>query len=107
MSRSDGPAEGVIPLTHERKRVFEALDGVALSGPVVFRRIRERSAWPEGEAGHGMEPGDQRLLYPALHSLEASWQLKATWQSDASGTKHRTYRKRRLLPHRPDWTQRS
>jgi hypothetical protein len=107
MSRNDGPAEGVIPLTHERKRVFEALDGVALSGPAVFRRIRERSAWPEGEAGHGMEPGDQSLLYPALHSLEAGWKLQAAWQSDASGTKHRTYRKRRLLPRPLGWVIRS
>ena len=96
-----------MPLAHERKRVFEALDGEALSGPVVFRRIRERSAWPEGEAGHGMKPGDQSLLYPALHSLEAGWKLQATWQSDASGTKHRTYRKRRLLPRPLGWVTRS
>ena len=107
MSRNDGPGEGAKPLADERKRVLEALDGEALSGPVVFRRIRERSAWPEGEAGHGMEPGDQSLLYPALHSLEAGWKLQAAWQSDAGGTKHRTYRKRRLLPRPLGWVTRS
>jgi hypothetical protein len=107
MSRSDTRGEGAKPLADERKRVLEALDGEALSGPVVFRRIRERSAWPEGEARHGMEPGDQSLLYPALHSLEAGWKIQATWQSDAGGTKHRTYRKRRLLPRPLSWVMRS
>jgi hypothetical protein len=107
MSRNDGPGEGAKPLADERKRVLEALDGEAPSGPVVFRRIRERSAWPEGEAGYGMKPGDQSLLYPALHSLEAGWKLQAAWQSDAGGTKHRTYRKRRLLPRPLGWVTRS
>ena len=110
MSGSVGRGEGAKPakpLADERKRVLEALDGEALSGPVVFRRIRERSTWPEGEAGHGMEPGDQSLLYPALHSLEAGWKLQATWQSDAGGAKHRTYRKRRLLPRPLGWVTRS
>ena len=105
MSRSEGRGEGARPLADERKRVLEAFDGVTLSGPAVFRRIRERSACAEGEAGHGMEPGDR--FGPALHSLEAGWKLQAAWQSDAGGTKHRTYRKRRLLPRPLGWVIRS
>ena len=107
MSRSDGAGEGAKPLADERKRVLEALDGEALSGSVVFRRMRERTNGAGAvNAGHA-QPGDQSLLYPALHSLEAGWKLQATWQSDASGTKHRTYRKRRLLPRPLGWVVRS
>ncbi|MGA3058344.1 MAG: hypothetical protein ABSE70_09985 [Candidatus Limnocylindrales bacterium] len=55
----------------------------------------------------GLNQGDQSLLYPALHSLEASWLVHATWQSDAKGIPHRTYRRRRLLPRRLVGTRRS
>ena len=108
MSGSDAPAEGTKPLADERKRVLEELGTEPLSGLAVFRRIRERSAGGEAEAGESAQAhsGDQILLYPALHSLEAGWKIQATWESDAGGTKHRTYRRRRLLPRRPAWAKR-
>jgi hypothetical protein len=107
MSRSEGRGEGAKPLADERKRVLEALDGVTLSGPVVFRRMRGRSNGAGALDAGPAQPGDQSLLYPALHSLEAGWKIQATWQSDAGGTKHRTYRKRRLLPRPLSWVMRS
>jgi hypothetical protein len=111
MNRSDG--SGAVPsLANERKRVLAAVkdfDGGFLTGPVIFRRMHERStdAEPGARLEAGPNPGDQSLLYPALHSLEADGRVQATWVSDANGLRHRTYRKRRLLPHRPGWTQRS
>lgn len=104
----DTPGEGTTPMAVERKRVLEALDGQTLSGPAIFRRMLERSTTAGDAAadGVGMQLGDQSLLYPALHSLEAGWKLQAMWQSDAGGTEHRTYRKRRLLPRPPRWTRR-
>ena len=107
MSRSEGRGEGAKPLADERKRVLEALDGGAMTGSAIFRRIRERSAGGEAEASESAQSGDQSLLYPALHSLEAGWTIQATWQSDAGGANHRTYRRRRLLPRRPAWTVRT
>lgn len=107
MSCGDTPGEGAKPLADERKRVLEALDSEALSGPVVFLRMRGRSNGAAAATVSAVQPGDQSLLYPALHSLEAGWKLQAAWQSDASGTKHRTYRKRRLLPRPLDWVIRS
>jgi hypothetical protein len=109
MSRADGPnaGKGAIPLARERNRVLEALGRETLTGSVVFRRMRERSNGAGAvNAGHA-QPGDESLLYPALHSLEAGWKLQATWQSDAGGTKHRAYRKRRLLPRPLGWVVRS
>jgi DNA-binding PadR family transcriptional regulator len=106
VGRSDAPAEGTKPLADERRQVLAALEGEALSGSAVFRRIRERSAEGEAAPGESGQSGDQSLLYPALHSLEAGWKIQARWQSDAGGTKHRTYRRRRLLPRRPAWTKR-
>jgi DNA-binding PadR family transcriptional regulator len=106
MSRSNGPnaGHGATPLARARKRALEALDRGAMTGSAIFRRIRERSAGGEAEASESAQSGDQSLLYPALHSLEAGWKLQATWQSDPGGTKHRTYRRRRLIPRRPAWT---
>jgi hypothetical protein len=77
------------PLAAERIQVLAAIaaiEGSDPTGPAIARMIR---------------PGDQSLLYPALHSLEAEWKLQATWLVDADGTLHRTYRRRRLLPRRP------
>ena len=111
MNRSDGSG-AVSSLAGERQRVLDAvedLEGVVPTGPVVFRRMYERStvAEPDARTEAGPIPGDQSLLYPALHSLEADGRVKAIWMSDANGLRHRTYRKRRLLPHRPGSTQRS
>lgn len=75
-------------LSRERHNVFEILGDDALSGPAILRRMTVRPT----------EPGDQRLLYPALHSLEAGFKIRAEWRSDADGARHRVYRKRRLLP---------
>jgi hypothetical protein len=69
--------------------------------------VRQRSVRADAAAAGPAKPGDQSLLYPALHSLEAGWTIQATWQSDAGGANHRTYRRRRLLPRRPAWTVRT
>ena len=111
MNRSDGSG-AVSSLAGERQRVLDAvedLDGVVLTGPVIFRRMHARStdAEPGARPEAGPNPGDQSLLYPALHSLEADGRVQATWVSDANGLRHRAYRKRRLLPHRPGRTRRS
>ena len=109
MNRSDGSV-AVSPLADERQRVLDAvedLDGGVVTGPVIFRRMHERliDAEPGERPEAGPNPGDQSLLYPALHSLEADWRVQATWLSDANGIRHRTYRKRRLLPRRLVRTQ--
>ncbi|MGD0863637.1 MAG: hypothetical protein ABSA21_12940 [Candidatus Limnocylindrales bacterium] len=107
MNRSDGSG-AVPPLADERKRVLAAVKDLGcelLTGPVIFRRMHERSTEARPEAGPN--PGDQSLLYPALHSLEADWSVQATWLSDANGIRHRTYRKRRLLSRRLVRTQAS
>jgi hypothetical protein len=105
-------SRGVPSFSNERKRVLAAvedLDGANATGPVIFRRMREcaTGAEPQGGPEAGPKPGDQSLLYPALHSLEASWLVHAMWQSDAKGIRHRTYRRRRLLPRRLVGTQRN
>jgi hypothetical protein len=111
MNRSDGSG-GVASFANERKRLLAAvedLDGANATGPVIFHRVHERltDTEPEEPPEAGPKPGDQSLLYPALHSLEADWMVQATWLSDADGIRHRTYRRRRLLPRRLVGTQRS
>ncbi len=111
MNHGDG-SRGVPSFANERTRllaVVEDLDGANATGPVIFRRMQERATGSDsGERPQaGPNQGDQTLLYPALHSLEASWLVHATWQSDAKGIRHRTYRRRRLLPRRLVGTQRS
>lgn len=103
MSLTDGVGEASARLARERERVLEALDGEALSVPAILRRMNERSTRAEVGTEHGAEPSDQRLLYPALHSLEADWKLQAGWLSDANGMRRRIYRKRRLLPRQLGW----
>jgi hypothetical protein len=111
MNHDDG-SRRVPSLEIERKRVLAAvedLDGGPPTGPVIFRRMQERATGSDsGERPEaGPNQGDQSLLYPVLHSLEADWRVQATWQSDAKGIRHRTYRRRRLLPRRLVGTQRS
>jgi DNA-binding PadR family transcriptional regulator len=106
MSRGYDPGEDAKPLADERKRVLEELGNEPLSGLAVFRRMRGRSAGGEAEVRDGAGPGEQRLLYPALHSLEAGWTLSAEWVTDAGGTRRRTYRRRRFLPIPPSRTLR-
>ena len=101
MSRTDGPGVARGSLADERRRVIEALDSGVLTGPAIARWIRERSAAADGGAGQSTTPDDQSLLYPALYRLAADWRVAATWLPDAHGVRHRTYRKRRLLPRRP------
>jgi hypothetical protein len=75
-----------------------------MTGSVIFRRMTDPAAEAKTGTGPGADraisPDDQALLYPALHSLEADWGLKAAWLPDANGVPHRTYTKRRLLPGR-------
>lgn len=107
MSGTDGAKRGVANPAFVRRQVINALDGEVMTGPAIFRRIRERSEEGSAASVGAVQPNDQSLFYPALHSLEADWKLQATWQSDASGANHRTYRRRRLLPRRPAWTIRT
>jgi len=103
-------------LARERQRLLEALEEGPASGPALFRRFhgvstattsRAGQAAPAGpgtdgqsrdRAGRRPEPGDQALLYPALHSLESSWTVEASWFRGDDGLPHRTYRRRRILP---------
>jgi hypothetical protein len=109
MRRPDRPnaRNGATPLADERKRLLEALGCEVMPGSVVFLRMRGRSNGAGALDASQAHSGDQSLLYPALHSLEARWKIQATWQSDAGGTKHRTYPKRRLLPRPLGWVIRS
>lgn len=102
MSRADGRGADAGELAAERRRLLQALDGEVMTGPALFRRIRERSAETETETGvgHAVAKDDESLLYPALHGLEASWRLQAAWLADPTGKRRRIYRKRRLLPGR-------
>jgi len=70
----------------ERTLILDALDAASLSGPAISRRVRTAASM------------DESLLYPALHSLEANWTLRARWETDGDGHRRRTYRRRRFLP---------
>ena len=79
------------PLAAALKRALETVDAAApepLTGPAILKLEGEPPA-----------PVDERLLYPALHALEADWKIRAEWATDAQGVRHRTYRMRPLLPH--------
>ena len=91
MIRNDRPRSRTASLADERRRVLEALGGDALTGPAIFGRI---------DAGRLAHSGDQAHLYPALYSLEAGWRLRAAWRPGPDGVRHRTYRRRSLIPHR-------
>jgi DNA-binding PadR family transcriptional regulator len=69
----------------ERTRLLEALGDAGLTGPAISRRVRTAASM------------DESMLYPALHSLEASWTLRASWETDGDGNRRRTYRRRRFL----------
>ena len=82
------------PLAAARKRVLRAISNPeqeALTGPAILRLETEPRT-----------PADERLLYPALHGLEADWKVQAAWVTDADGIRHRTYRTRRPLRRRGD-----
>jgi hypothetical protein len=108
MSRTNEPNDfrDAKPLAETRKRVLKALGRDSLSGPGISSRLYETPG-ETGEAADASRPHDESLLYPALHSLEASWTLQAIWVSDASATRRRTYRRRRFLPIPRGWTRRS
>jgi hypothetical protein len=74
-------------LLDERSQVFRALGRDELSAPEIFRRM---------SGSNRRTPGDQRLIYPALYGLAASWQLRARWQVDPSGITRRVYRRGRF-----------
>ena len=76
-----------VDLSNERSRVMSALGQDFLSGPAIFRRMF---------GSNTRDPGDQSLLYPALHSLMSSWRLRAYWQTDDTGIPHRVYRRARF-----------
>ena len=85
MSGSDGQLTGLeAELSDERSQVCRALGKDELSGPAIFRRM---------SGSKGPVAGDQRLLYPALYGLVASWRMRARWQTDPSGIPHRVYRR--------------
>ncbi|MGD0248747.1 MAG: hypothetical protein ABSB75_06805 [Candidatus Limnocylindrales bacterium] len=88
-------------LAAERERVLYALDGDAMTSSAIARRMRDRPTETGTETASRAAAGDQRLLFPALHGLEADWRLQAEWLPDSNGVPHRAYRKRRLLPHLP------
>ena len=96
MTRNDRPRSGTASLADERRRILDALDGGALTGAAIIGRVA---------AGRPARPGVQAYLYPALYSLEAGGLLRATWQPGPDGVRHRTYRKRSLIPHRAGSTK--
>jgi hypothetical protein len=105
MRRRSGPDAAGRPLADARRRALQAVDVPGyepLTGPEILRRMTESAAEVETGPGPGADraisPDDQALLYPALHSLEADWKVQATWVADADGMRHRTYRRRQLLP---------
>jgi hypothetical protein len=107
MTRNKGPVAADTPLAAARKRVLRAIDVLgseAMTGSVIFRRMSDqggaRAAGVGADLGadRALPASDQSLLYPALHSLEADWKVQATWVANADGIRHRTYRRRRLLP---------
>lgn len=71
-------------LAEQRRRILAAVGTEPLSGPAVLR----------------LSAADERLLYPALHRLEAEWKLRATWQPDEVGRPRRVYRRRTPLGSR-------
>jgi hypothetical protein len=104
MRRILGAHSGAGSLSAERSRVLEALDEDVLTGPAIARRMDGPSTNAAARAGTDGEQaansGDLALLYPALYSLEARWKLQAEWLPGTDGVRHRTYRRRRLLPRR-------
>jgi DNA-binding PadR family transcriptional regulator len=71
------------PLAVERHLVLEALADDSLTSSAVARRLGAVSA-----------ERDDRLLFPALHGLEADGGLTAKWQPGSDGLPHRIYRRR-------------
>ena len=86
--RSDGPAS----LAAQRRSVLDALS-LAAGGPLTGRAISSLIGSSDDRVA-----GDERLLYPALHGLEASGKIRAAWQPGPDGRLRRTYRMRPLWP---------
>ena len=89
------------PLADMRQEIFRLIDRQgpqAPTGPAILRQLERGPAAETASPARQLPPGEERLLYPALHSLEADWKIRADWVTDASGIRHRTYRMRRLLP---------
>jgi DNA-binding PadR family transcriptional regulator len=85
--RRDTPA-----LAAQRRSVLDALSNAAddpLTGRAISRLI--------GSSGDRVA-GDDRLLYPALHGLEASGKIRAAWLPGPDGRLRRMYRMRPLWP---------
>jgi hypothetical protein len=88
------------PLAAARKRVLTAISDPGqevFTGPAILRHLGRLRA--ETAPVDPPTPGDQSLLYPALHGLEADWKIQADWVTDGAGGRHRTYRIRHILPH--------
>jgi DNA-binding PadR family transcriptional regulator len=94
------------PLAAERRQVlaavasFATIEGSDPTGPAIARRLGIRSTGAKPGAEQPANAGDQSLLYPALHSLEAAWRVRATWLPAPDGSLRRTYRERHLIPWR-------
>ena len=85
--RHDTPA-----LAAQRRSVVDALSKAA-DGPLTGRAISTLIGSSDDRLA-----GDERLLYPALHGLEASGKIRAAWLPGPDGTLRRTYRMRPLWP---------
>jgi DNA-binding PadR family transcriptional regulator len=85
--RSDTPA-----LAERRRSVLEALSKSA-GNPLTGRAISSLI----GSSGDRVA-ADERLLYPALHGLEASGKVRAAWLPGPDGRLRRTYRMRQSRP---------
>jgi len=85
--RTDRPA-----LDAQRRSVLDALSKAA-DGQLTGRAF-------SGLIGSSADrvAGDERLLYPALHGLEASGKIRAAWLPGPDGSLRRTYRLRPSWP---------
>ena len=84
---SDTPA-----LAAQQLSVLDALSKAA-GAPLTGRAISSLIGVPDDRVA-----GDEGLLYPALHGLEASGKIRAAWLPGPDGTLRRTYRMRPLWP---------
>jgi len=78
-------------LAAQRRSVLDALSEAA--GPLTGRAISILIGGSDDRIA-----ADERLLYPALHGLEASGKIRAAWLPGPDGTLRRTYRMRPLWP---------
>jgi hypothetical protein len=88
--RARGRGADMAELARERERLLNALENGPGGGPVLFRRMYGVST--AGRPASRPQQGDQAYLYPALHSLESSWRITASWLPGDDGVPHRSYR---------------